>query len=271
MNTQMVLLQVEVPPESGSMWSSLIFIILLIVIFWLFFIRPKRKNAQEKEQITIQSTTNSSINQPIMKFGQPFSQQQSFCSSCGSKLNEGVRFCPKCGNPISVVGQNISSTQQYRQTVPSMNTIPNVYIKGKILTKTQRILNLVSADQLIDVFSFSNGMVSIKTQGNKTLYAPLCNMSVYFQYNPSTEQRIATINYQGNEIEFVEASTSINKVETSTIFDILSKAGTTYGVESISPEGIAMSNQIKRMNQQAAIARQISYNQGYMMGQIMKR
>lgn len=271
MNAQIVLSQVEVQPESGSMWSSLIFIILLIVIFWLFFIRPKRKNAPKKEQITIQPLVNNPINQSVSKTGKPISQQQSFCSSCGSKLNEGARFCSKCGNPISVVGQNISSTQQYKQTIPSMNTIPNVYIKGKILTKTQRILNLVSANQLIDVFSCSNGIVSIKTQGNKTLYAPLCNMSVYFQYNPSTEQRIATISYQGNEIEFVEAPTSINKAETSAIFDILSKAGTTYGVESITPEGIAMSNQIKRMNQQAAIARQISYNQGYMMGQMMKR
>ncbi len=32
------------------MWSSLIFIVLLIVVFWLFFIRPQSKKAKEEQQ-----------------------------------------------------------------------------------------------------------------------------------------------------------------------------------------------------------------------------
>ena len=32
------------------MWSSLIFIILLIVVFWLFFIRPQSKKAKEEQK-----------------------------------------------------------------------------------------------------------------------------------------------------------------------------------------------------------------------------
>lgn len=34
----------------GSMWSSLIFIVLLIVVFWLFFIRPQSKKAKEEQK-----------------------------------------------------------------------------------------------------------------------------------------------------------------------------------------------------------------------------
>ena len=32
------------------MWSSLIFIVLLIVVFWLLFIRPQSKRAKEEQQ-----------------------------------------------------------------------------------------------------------------------------------------------------------------------------------------------------------------------------
>lgn len=32
------------------MWSSLIFIILLIVVFWLFFIRPQSKKAKDEQK-----------------------------------------------------------------------------------------------------------------------------------------------------------------------------------------------------------------------------
>jgi len=32
------------------MWSSLIFIVLLIVVFWLFFIRPQSKKAKEEQE-----------------------------------------------------------------------------------------------------------------------------------------------------------------------------------------------------------------------------
>ena len=32
------------------MWSSLMFIVLLIVVFWLFFIRPQSKKAKEEQK-----------------------------------------------------------------------------------------------------------------------------------------------------------------------------------------------------------------------------
>ena len=32
------------------MWTSLIFIVLLIVVFWLFFIRPQSKKAKEEQK-----------------------------------------------------------------------------------------------------------------------------------------------------------------------------------------------------------------------------
>ena len=52
MNLLTILLQAQEgqPQPGGSMWSSLIFIILLIVVFWLFFIRPQSKKAKEEQK-----------------------------------------------------------------------------------------------------------------------------------------------------------------------------------------------------------------------------
>lgn len=43
-----ILLQ-EAQPK-GSMWSNLVWIVLLIVVFWLFFIRPQSKRAKEQQK-----------------------------------------------------------------------------------------------------------------------------------------------------------------------------------------------------------------------------
>ena len=51
MNNLFILLQAEGQPQpGGSMYSSLIFIVLLIVVFWLFFIRPQSKKAKEEQK-----------------------------------------------------------------------------------------------------------------------------------------------------------------------------------------------------------------------------
>lgn len=49
MNFITVLLQAQ-QPQGGSQWSSLIFILLLVVVFWLCFIRPQSKKAKEEQK-----------------------------------------------------------------------------------------------------------------------------------------------------------------------------------------------------------------------------
>lgn len=44
-----ILLQ-EAQQAPRSMWSSLVWIVLLIVVFWLFFIRPQSKRAKEQQK-----------------------------------------------------------------------------------------------------------------------------------------------------------------------------------------------------------------------------
>lgn len=44
-----ILLQEAQRPQ-GSMWTSMIWILALIVIFWLFFIRPQSKRAKEQQK-----------------------------------------------------------------------------------------------------------------------------------------------------------------------------------------------------------------------------
>ena len=50
MNTLLVLLQATQQAPKGGMWSSMIWILLLIVVFWLFFIRPQSKKAKEQQK-----------------------------------------------------------------------------------------------------------------------------------------------------------------------------------------------------------------------------
>ena len=51
MNILFILLQAEGQAQpGGSPWSSLVFILLLIVVFWLFFIRPQSKKAKEAQK-----------------------------------------------------------------------------------------------------------------------------------------------------------------------------------------------------------------------------
>ena len=49
MNTLIILLQ-EAQQAPKPMWTSLIWIVLLIVVFWLFFIRPQSKKAKEQQR-----------------------------------------------------------------------------------------------------------------------------------------------------------------------------------------------------------------------------
>ena len=49
MNTLIILLQ-EAQQAPRSMWTSLLPILLIIVVFWLFFIRPQSKKAKEQQK-----------------------------------------------------------------------------------------------------------------------------------------------------------------------------------------------------------------------------
>lgn len=171
-----------------------------------------------------------------------------------------------------------SNTKKHNQTTPSQSdttylnqpyntptttsgsSIPDVYIKGNILSKTQRILNLVSNENLIHVFSFSNGIVSIKTQTGFLLQGPLNEISVDFKYSGSTKQRMATINYHGRKIEIVEVSAAIPKAGNDTIFSVLSHAGQVNGLYYITPDGMAQADQLAQMRTMQQI-RQNQINQ----------
>ena len=51
MNNLFILLQAEGQAQpGGSPWTSLVFILMLIVVFWLFFIRPQSKKAKEEQK-----------------------------------------------------------------------------------------------------------------------------------------------------------------------------------------------------------------------------
>ena len=45
-----ILLQEAQQVQGKPMWTSMIWIVLLIVVFWLFFIRPQSKKAKEEQK-----------------------------------------------------------------------------------------------------------------------------------------------------------------------------------------------------------------------------
>ena len=49
MNTLIILLQ-DAQQTPRNMWTSLLPILLIIVVFWLFFIRPQSKKAKEQQK-----------------------------------------------------------------------------------------------------------------------------------------------------------------------------------------------------------------------------
>lgn len=234
------------------LWPALIIAIIVIVTL-------RKKKAKSNVQATIQAHGISPVQQQMYNNVSQANRQMSFCPSCGAQLKGESRFCSNCGKAVSSAQQSAPPIQQYKQTASIINAVPDIYIKGKPLSKAQRVLNLASSEQLIDVFSFSNGIVYIQTQGNQSLQAPLNFLSASFQYWPNTKQRTATIEFQGQKINLAEAPTSVSKADYDKVFYVLSQAGTTYGAESISPENMALADQM------------VSFQRGYSMANAMKR
>ena len=56
-----ILLQEAQQAPRGGMWTSMIWIILLIVVFWLFFIRPQSKKAKEQQRFRDQLKKGDSV------------------------------------------------------------------------------------------------------------------------------------------------------------------------------------------------------------------
>ena len=50
MNTLLILLQEAQQAPKGNLFTSLLPILLIIVVFWLFFIRPQSKKAKEQQK-----------------------------------------------------------------------------------------------------------------------------------------------------------------------------------------------------------------------------
>lgn len=183
---------------------------------------------------------------------------QNFCSSCGARLKDGARFCSNCGKPILTSEQDAPMVQQFKQNVPIINTVPDIYIKGNHLDKARRILNFVSDNQLVEWFSYSNGIVSLKTLGEKSLQAPLNQLSVSFQYWANTRQRTVKIKYQGCKIELVETPASMNKLDFDKIIAVLSQAGTTYNLDSMTQENMAVANQLENFQRGYRLAKTLN-------------
>lgn len=230
------------------MLSIIIWIIVIIVVVKIIKSLSSKKNEQadySKQTYNNYSNNNYSKTYPV--------SQKSYCPSCGTKLGKNARFCPSCGGQLDVSSNN--------------RALSNLFVKGETLSLGRKILNLASSNNLIDTFNYSNGIVTIRTQGANMLSGPLKDLSVCFSYSGDTELRYITIMYNGNRIEIAAVPEIISDKNYDAIIMILSQAGSVSGLNKLTNEYMYnANNSVKQRNAQIN-----SYWQGYWMSQNLNR
>ena len=54
-----------------------------------------------------------------------------FCRNCGTKLENGTKFCPNCGQGINQTASNVSSSQQESQIVYVQAPQQDIYVHAR--------------------------------------------------------------------------------------------------------------------------------------------
>lgn len=72
-----------------------IFLLFLVVIL----VRGERVNANQ-ETPAAESLVQSSVESPEQPLAEP-PEQNLYCGNCGTEIKPGIKFCAKCGSPIS--------------------------------------------------------------------------------------------------------------------------------------------------------------------------
>jgi hypothetical protein len=231
------------------MLSIIIWIIVIIVVIKII----KGLSSNKKEQTDYSKPTyNNYSNNNYSQRSTPVSQK-SYCPSCGTKLGKNARFCPSCGGQLDVSSNNI--------------VLSDIFVKGETISLGRKILNLASSNNLIDTFNYSNGIVTIRTQGANIISGPLKGLSVCFSYSGDTELRYITIKYNGNRMKIAAIPEIISDRNYDAIFMILSQAGSVSGLNTLTNEYMFNANKnAKQRNAQIS-----SYWQGYWMSQNLNR
>lgn len=74
--------------------------------------KPRFQNTSQKSVVTNSQTTSTPTATAAVTSQQP-SAISKFCSSCGEKLQEGVRFCPNCGRNVNDTSTGNTASQDY--------------------------------------------------------------------------------------------------------------------------------------------------------------
>ena len=89
--------------ETASVSLSIAPCILWTAIFCALGTRKLRRMELLSDENA--ATAHTTVAQPQQTWQTPQPQHPSarparFCAACGTRLNEGVKFCPKCGKPV---------------------------------------------------------------------------------------------------------------------------------------------------------------------------
>lgn len=128
-----------------------------------------------------------------------------------------------------------ASKPDKKDTAKDQSTVsmqPPLTLYGKSLSKLEQVANLVLSEHVIASFSYSDGCVNIKFKDGGSFYSALSDMEVRFMY--SNKARIAKLEAHGKKRWLQEVDGVFSKEDWDQIFRILTLAGTTYDVDSIS-------------------------------------
>lgn len=135
-----------------------------------------------------------------------------------------------------------SDNQTRAAIAREITRLPNVCFRPKISIEKDGLPSFLSEDNAtITYFEFSNGNLLVKFRNGVVLDAPLLDCEFNFSL-PSSKRRCALTRVNGIEVIICELDDHPEALPIGawdTIFNILSHAGTTYDVNTISKESIA--------------------------------
>lgn len=115
------------------------------------------------------------------------------------------------------------------QTAAKIQKLPRIYIQGKVLSTTQKVLNMCSSGDLIKSFSYddSNQMLRIEMQDGKWICDRLDKYSASFSTNKGL-LFVGLKNSNGASMTIPKIDAVLSKKEWEIVLTTLTLSGRTY-------------------------------------------
>lgn len=126
---------------------------------------------------------------------------------------------------IYIIKSSTPNRKDDTQIKEAIDTIPPLIIKGRILGKLERLL--CSTSELVDIFKYEDGVVSITMKNGKQYSSHLKDMTVAITYIIQMRNYAYEITFNNGKVRFWKTDIFTNE-EWNEIDNILIMAKTVY-------------------------------------------